>query len=159
MEHPLHRRRRDRDILLDQRQVFLDAPDGVDELLAHHQGDGVGVVDDVGDLVRVEPEVQGDGHAPDLAEGEVALQVLVAVQHEERDLVTLPNPHVLEGVGQAVDPAVELPIGEAGIAEDDRLLVGELAGVSGYQLPQKQPPGELFLDRLPGYHGLCPSPT
>jgi len=100
----------------------------------------------------VEPEVERDGYGPDLAEGVVALQVLIAVEHEERDLVAPADPHVAEGMGQPVHASVELLPGEARLAKDNRLLIGELPGVPSHQLSQEESSSQRRLDLLLGRH-------
>jgi hypothetical protein len=93
-------------------------------------GDGVRVVEDVLGLRRRQPEVDRDGHRAGLdrpVEGEYEE---IGVEHPEGNLVALLHPCLDQGVGDGIDPLVDLPPAEAFSLVDEGLLFGEHARVA-----------------------------
>ena len=84
-----------------------------------------GIVEDVGQFGRSEPDVEGQQDAVGFEHAVVRLEQAVAVGAEERHAVTLPplGPGVHRPTGGAIG---ELGIGESLVAADDRHIAGEL---------------------------------
>jgi hypothetical protein len=88
------------------------------------------VVGDVGEVARMQPEVEGVQHEPAAGDPEVGLEVLVVVPAERRDPVAALEPELLQGDGELLRPSRHVPIGVAvealvGQARDDLLVAEE----------------------------------
>ena len=81
------------------------------------------VPDDVGDLVRGEPEVDGNEHRPDLRHGVERLELRVRVRRDVGHAVAPGHAEPLEGGRPAVAAREELRVGEPGRAVHDRLAI------------------------------------
>ena len=94
--------------------------------LLHEQESRSGIVEDVGQFGRSEPDVEGQQDAVRLEHAVVRLEQTVAVGAEERHAVAAPGPLRPECAGQPGRAIGELGVGESLVAADDRQIVGEL---------------------------------
>ena len=92
------------------------------------EGDQVGVVVEVPELVLDIPVVDVDGHGPGLEAGDHGLDVLGAVLELDADVVAAPDACRLEVVGQAVGALLELGVGEATVAAHQCLPLADHVG-------------------------------
>jgi len=118
------------------RAVLADGADGIEEDLAGNDRDGAGVAQDVPDLVALEHGVDGAEDGAQLEDGEPDVVVIGAVGQIDRDDVPLLDTQLLQPVGHAVDPLVELTIGDLLVAPEDAGLVGALLLVQLDELSQ-----------------------
>ena len=86
------------------------------------------MVDDIGEFVGVEPEVNGHGAAAGFEAGEHGFQHLRTVVHQQRDVVPLPHPEAAQGVGQLVGAGVEGGVVQTVGPLDDGQVGGEAGG-------------------------------
>ena len=86
----------------------------------------VGVAQVVGDLAALEQHVQRHHGGAGLEDAEVDDREVRQVRAAERDLVAAADAAGGQQVGHLVGRAVDLGVGEPGVAEDDRLAVGVL---------------------------------
>ena len=112
------------------------------ELGAVHEGDQVGVLEEVAELVFDVAEVHVHGRRPQLHGGDVRLHPLGAVVGVDADVAARADALLGQVVGQAVGPLLELSVGQPPLAGHQALAVGD--GV-GHQLEQ--------VGHVPG-HGL-----
>src|SRR5207248_180386 len=90
---------------------------------------GVCVGEDLAQLVGDVPPVDVDGNGPRLVAGEHRLQVLSRVVELQADVVArLDAELALKSVGQPGGALVEFLVGQASIAADNRLAVGDGLG-------------------------------
>jgi len=94
--------------------------------LLHEQESRPGIVEDVRQFGRSEPDIEGQEDAVRLEHAVVRLEQTVAVGAEERHTVAASGPLRTECAGQAGGPIGELGVREALVAADDRQIVGEL---------------------------------
>jgi hypothetical protein len=106
--------------------------------LEDEQRPGVAVVEVVGDLARLQEHVEGDDRRADFEGAEVDDREVGQVRARERDLVAAPDAERGEAVRHAVRERVELAVGQAGLARNNRLLVGAQADVMVEDLRQVQ---------------------
>ncbi len=100
-----------------------NALDAIGEGTVEDDGDGVGVLPQVAQLVVAIAIVRVDRDQPDLDRGEGGLQVLGRVVEIEGDLVLLHRAEVEQELRDAVGPTVELAPGDVALAlrHGDRL--------------------------------------
>ena len=106
--------------------AWLQVTGGAGDLgvaLVHHDRLEVGVVEQVGHLVRDVAVVDVDVHRAELHAGEHGLDVFGAVVHEEADVVARADAPGPQEVGESVGPVLELGEREAALSRDQRLLV------------------------------------
>ncbi len=84
------------------------------------------MVEDVGDLVGREPDVDRVEDRTGLEHAVVGLEEVMGVVGDERDPVAGFDPEPGERVGQAMRPLAERPVGELLLAVDDADLVAEV---------------------------------
>jgi hypothetical protein len=73
------------------------------------------VVDDVRELIREQPDVQGVQHRPHAGDGVVGLEMFLVVPTEGPDAVAGAHPEAVQRCGEAARPGGNLP--EAGPAD------------------------------------------
>ena len=98
------------------------------ERTVKHDHLGVGVLEEVRELVRGVAVVHVGGDGPQLEGGEQRLEVLVRVIEIERDLRVGPQAERTEGPRQPRRPLVELPPGAPPLALDERRVVRDRVG-------------------------------
>ena len=98
-----------------------------------HDGGGRAVGEHVGQFGRDVLVVEVHRRRTQLQRGEEGLDVLGPVGERDGDRVTRADAVRGEHVGQPVGPAIELAEGDAAVAADDGLAVGNLAG---HRLPR-----------------------
>ncbi len=143
---------------LELRQLRRQALDQRQEHRVGEQIAVLGVVDDVGDLVREQARVDRVADGADARDAVVELEVPVIVPGERRDPVALADPELrLQRVGQLPDPAAE-----RGIGDPVRGLVGaagdhlRLAVIVGRVVEDRRDPERLVHHQAA--HGLPPRP-
>ncbi len=94
-----------------------------------HQGAGARVLEDVADLGRGQPPVDGHGDGPEVIGGEHRLQELRAVVGEQGHHVATPDPPSVQPAGQCLGALRHLAVAERGALERRDRLVGRPDGV------------------------------
>ena len=89
-------------LLPERQQAFVD-----------EHGAVVGVVDDVGELVGVEAEVEGVEDAAHERDAEVGLEVRAVVPAERGDAIARPDAEIEQGAGEAAGADGEVAVGVA----------------------------------------------
>ena len=107
-----------------QRQPVLHGRDAGRELGLVHHRHGVGVVEEVDELLLDVPVVDVDRDRPQLVGGEHRLDELDAVVRVDRDVVALADALGGQVVGQAVRPLLQLGVGLLALAADQRRPIG-----------------------------------
>ena len=109
--------------------LVLELVEQRQEALVDDHGLVVGVVRDVGDVARVEAQVQRVQHEAAARDAEIGLEVLVVVPAERRDAVAGLEAELLQPDGELLRPPGHVPIRvamEALVREPaDDLLVAE----------------------------------
>ncbi len=123
----------DDDQAVQARKVRLHGGHTGGELSVEHDGDEVGVVEEVGQLGVDVAVVDVDGDGPDLEGTEHGLDVLGAVQELESHVVAGADSRRQQVMGQSVGAVLELAVGQPPFTGDDRLPLRD--GV-GHQLEQ-----------------------
>ena len=113
----------------------------LDERVLDHERPRAAVVEDEGDLVAVEHEVDRHQHHTGPGGGEVEDRELPAVVAQQRQPVALAQPGVGQRRRDPVDGRVELGEGQPGPAVDDRELVGCAARGTPGQVAERVPAG------------------
>jgi hypothetical protein len=101
------------------------------------------VVDDVDQLIGGQADVQGVQDGAHTGGGEVDLQVAVGVPGEGGHPIAPPDPQPGQGVGQAVNPSMEVGVGvavHAGGGAGGDLLAGEETGGAVQEMMQGERP-------------------
>ena len=106
----------------------------LDELRLDGEALGPRVPEHVGHLVGTPTQVDRHADEPELRAGVVDGEELGAVARGQAERVAALPPRVGEAVRDAVDPVVELGVGEAAAAVDDRDLVGPGRGAAGERI-------------------------
>lgn len=94
------------------------------ELVLQEEESGTGVLEDVADLGRGEPPVDGDEHRAALGAAEEDLVVVLGLLAQVGDPVARGESGGDQGVGDAVALAVQLPVGQRAPLAQDRGGVG-----------------------------------
>ena len=102
------------DLLYERQEVAMEG----DHLRA-------GVIEDPGDLVRRETNVDRVEDGAGLEHAVVGLEQVMGVIGDERDPFAVPDSEALQGVGEAVSALAELGVGELPVAVDQPDLVTE----------------------------------
>ena len=110
----------------DARDVAAERLRQRQQRLLHEQKPGSGVVEDVGQFGRREPDIEGQQDAVRFEHTVVRLEQAVAVGAEERHAVAAARPFGTQCPGQAGGAIGELGIGETLVAANDRHITGEL---------------------------------
>src|SRR5262249_51832965 len=107
------------------------------------------VAEDAGQLGRGEPDVERGEDRAELAAGEEQVEVLDAVEGEDRDAVAAADPHAAQGVGEAGGAGVELrpDVAPAAIPVEERLALGR------QQRPPSNPIADEHRSALSCYQG------
>jgi hypothetical protein len=105
---------------------------------ADDQCGGAGVLEDVRDLVRRQPEVDRHRARAEPVAGEQRLGELEPVVQEQRDAVARPDAGAGEPRGEARGAVVQLGVGPRNPAEHERGPVGVGVATAGEQLGQHQ---------------------
>ena len=126
--HPGRRAVGDLDQQLELGQAVDDVGDTVAERGVEHERLGVGVVEQVPELLVEVAVVDVDRDAAQLERGVLGLDVLVAVVQVEPDLRVRAEPGGRQRAGDACGPIVELRPGPGGVAVGDGGRVGDLVG-------------------------------
>ena len=100
-----------------------------------HEHLGVGVVDELHELVAEVAEVDVGGHRPQLRQREQQLHVLGAVVQEQRDLGVVAHAVRRQRARQPRGAVLDLAVGDPPLALHDRRRVGD--GV-GHPLPHRR---------------------
>ena len=111
---------------LDARHVAAECLRQRQQRLLHEQESCPGIVEDVGQFGRSEPDVEGQEDAVRFEHAVVRLEQAVAVGAEERHPVATLHPFRTKCAGQARGAIGELGVGEPLVAADDRQIAGEL---------------------------------
>ena len=111
-----------------QRHVGADRGERGREVGFVHHGLQVGVGEEVAQLVLDVAVVHVHRHRAQLERGEHAFEVLVAVVEPEADVVAGADAVRGEHMRQPGRALVEVAVGEAHVAEHDRLAVGHGVG-------------------------------
>ena len=120
---------------LDRLQVVLDARQQRNERGVDDDAAVLGVVDDVGQLLGREPDVQRVQHRSHAGDGEIRLEVALVVPAEGADAVTRLDAEPGQGGGQPLGPGGDLD--EAGLAAA-ALLHRDDGAVAVHPLPVEQ---------------------
>ena len=104
---------------LDAGHTVEDALDAIGERAVEDDGDGVGVLPQVAQLVVAVAVVGVDGHQADLHGGEGGLEVLGRVVEVDRHLVLLRGTEVEQELRDAVGAPVELLPRDVAVALGD----------------------------------------
>ena len=148
---------------LDGLQLVLDGGQQRDQRGVHDDEAVLGVVDDVGQLIGGEPDVERVQDRPHGGDGEVGLEVALVVPGEGADPVPRLDPQAGEGGGQLLGPGRHL--GEGGRAVP-ALLDGDDGAVAVHLLPVAEDVADQERGVLHGaFHGpsmasaplLCPA--
>ena len=117
----------------------------------HQQHRRSRVVDDVADLLGVQPEVDGHEHAPEPADAEVRDQEAPRVGAHDGHPLPGGDSHVVEGSGHSPGPAVELGIGQPVERARHRRLVDQCnaIGVGGAPPLEEVADGKRYLHDAP----------
>src|SRR4051794_30039453 len=102
---------------------------------------GAGVGEQVGDLGRGQAQVHGHEHRPELGRGQHRLQEGGAVEEQPGHPVAAAYSFRAEGPGQLVGAAVELRVGDAAFAGDER------RPVAGEERPPRRPTADALVHR------------
>ena len=94
------------------------------ELAVEHDRLGVGVVEQVPQLLLDVAVVHVDGDGSELESRQHPLEVLGAVIEIESDVIAGADALLGEMVGEAIRPLVGLGVGQAPVAADERLALG-----------------------------------
>ena len=97
-----------------------------------------GVVEDVGDLVRRQPDVDRVQHRPGFEDAVVRLQEVVRVVRDERDAIPGSDPQPNQRVGQPMRPLRVGAVRELLLAVDDADLVAEVGRGSVTELEDRE---------------------
>ena len=81
--------------------LHRDVPQGLVELGIDEQHRGAGVLDDVADLLGIQPEVDGHEDAPEHADPEQADQEACRVGGDDGHAIVLGDPELVQGHGEA----------------------------------------------------------
>lgn len=129
----------DDDEALDRRQPVGDRGELVDQQLVDQEEAVLGVVDDEGDLVGEEPDVDGVQHRPHAGHGEVGGEMIGVVPAVGADDVTLGDAESFEADRQPIGALGDLGKGETGTRTVDRVGGDETAWVDGATVVVDQP--------------------
>jgi hypothetical protein len=97
----------------------------------------LGVVDDVGDLLREQADVQRVQHRSHARHREVQLEVALVVPRERRDALPLLDPERSQRTREAVDPRRDLGVA---CTRDARAVGGERDDLSAVVAGSQPPP-------------------
>jgi len=114
------------------------------QLVVHEDELRARVLEDVADLVAVEPRVDRHEHEPGGGHAEVRLEHRGRVRTDEGDAVEVAQLGRAQPRGEAVRALLELPVGVAAVAVHDRDLVGKHVRAA----PQERHRGQLRAVRL-----------
>ena len=109
------------DVVGDSPEARSELGEDRNERLVHEDHPVLGVVDDVGQLLGEQADVQRVQHGADAGGGEVELEVALVVPGEARHPVALLHAEPDESPRQPVDPVGQLGVGRP----PDRALAGE----------------------------------
>ena len=125
---------------------------------AGDQGDRAGVLEDVGDLVRHQAEIDGDGARPDPVARQQRLCELEPVVQQQCDAVARPDAVGGERRGEARGARVQLVVRARGACEHHRRPTAMRAAPTGQQLGQDEAAGacERSCQVLRTVHALTP---
>ncbi len=102
-----------------------------EEMVAHEDGHGIGVVEDVRDLLGHEPVIHGRGNGAHGARGRARQYVLERVLRVDDDVLAGRDAEIHQPMGQAIAPLDVLGPAPHALALDERGLVGMIAGMEG----------------------------
>ena len=116
------------------------------QVVVHHDGHGLGIVELVLDLALAIGRVHGADHGPHPRDGVEGDDVLGAVGGQEADLVAVADAQLAQRVGKAMGERLQLPVGEAHAAEDHGHVlrpalggVGEHLAVGDVRIGERRP--------------------
>jgi len=109
--------------LLYGRNIPLNGLDLRDKVLIYEEHVRGGFMDDVLEIIRSQPDVEGKEDGADLWDGVKGLKESMTIVAQVGYPVSLPAPHGEESIGETVDPLAELEIGEPAIAANDSRLL------------------------------------
>jgi hypothetical protein len=117
-------------VVRDRRQLGLDRLHGSGEAVVGHEHHRIRVVDQRNDGPLPQQGAQRHHYGADLGTSPINLEKFHAVRKEGGYLLALIHPEGQQGIGQAVDLQVELPIGQAAVFKDNRQVVRTVFCVS-----------------------------
>ena len=123
------------------RQLIRDALQQRQQIRVHEDQPILRVVDDVGEVLREEPQIQRVQHRPVARHAEVHLKVRRRVPAERRDAIALPHAKLLQCIGEPVDTLGPCAVGRAlrplGGVGDERSAREERGGAVE-RVPQRE---------------------
>ena len=137
--------------------IFLDTVGVVEDWswLARADDARPRVVDDVGEIVRGEAEVDRYEHGPDLRDRVERLELRVRIRRDVDDAVALLDTECLQRGGPAIAALEEVAVREALVAVDDSLA----RRIQATRAPGKLERGKGNLQRLDSIGPQPPSST
>ena len=132
------RRRVRRDPVDDGLQVRADLIDHLRVFVVHQDRGHARVVDDVFVVAGHQAVVERHKDGANLSDAVVAFEEIVRVRAEDADAVALLHAEAREGVRELVHACLELAVGDAQIAIDDRRLIRVELGRAAQEVVDEQ---------------------
>ena len=116
------------------------------------------MVEDIRDFACAPTEIDRHAHQPQLRAGVVGDEELRAIAGRERERVAAAEAVAVQAVGDAVDPAVELAVGESTVPVDQGQCLGSAPGRPGKAVTDVDPVDQVATDfggghRVPQFGG------